>query len=114
MDPIFLTPESTFSISVTTEIVDGIPRFNISDGGGLTLRTVTGREFNAIQGMVGRDDADGAYTILEKLVQSGIGDDAKTKEDRSKIFAMLHPSVVWSLLLYVLKRSRISEIERGK
>ena len=113
MDPIFLTPDVTFSVSIRTEFEKGLPRFKIEDGGPYKIRTATGREFAAIQQAFGHSDSDAAYTLCEKMVQSGIADDKKGTE-RSEVFGSLHPDVIWAILLEVVKRSRASELDRGK
>lgn len=103
----FLTPETTFAISVNTEIVEknGVqkPTFSITDGGSIAMRTATGREFAKILSSV--RDTDALYDLLPTFIVSGI--DLKHIDD-------LHPSVVHMLIQEVLKRSRVSEVERGK
>lgn len=103
----FLTPETTFAISVNTEIVekDGvqIPTFSIADGGSIQMRTATGREFAKI--LTAMRDTDALYALLPTFIVSGI--DLKRVDD-------LHPGVVHMLIQEVFKRSRVSEVERGK
>ena len=45
MSGIFLEPESTFSVTITAE---GGGVFTLQDGGPITLRTCTGREYAAL------------------------------------------------------------------
>lgn len=104
----FLTPETTFAISVKTETVekDGvqIPTFSISeDAGAIKMRTATGREFAKI--LTAMRDTDALYALLPTFIVSGI--DLKRIDD-------LHPGVVHMLIQEVFKRSRVSEVERGK
>jgi hypothetical protein len=103
----FLTPETTFAISVKTEIVekDGvqIPTFSITEGGSIQMRTATGREFAKI--LTAMRDTDSLYALLPTFIVSGI--DLKRIDD-------LHPGVVHMLIQEVFKRSRVSEVERGK
>ena len=106
MDPLFLTPESTLDISIRTTFSEfGAPIFTVDDGGPYRLRTATGREFARIQQVIGRNDVDVAYTLLPDYLVGGV--------DKDKI-CQLHPDVVWTVLLEVLKRSRVSEDQAGK
>lgn len=103
----FLTPETQFTISVKTETVekDGllIPSFEIIEGGSIVMRTATGREFARI--LSSMRDTDALYSILPTFITSGI--DPKRIDD-------LHPGIVHLLMQEVFKRSRLSEVERGK
>ena len=114
MDPIFLTPDVTFSVSIKTKFdKNDRPVFAIKDGGPYKIRTATGREFHAIQTAVGRADVDAAYALCQTFVQGGIADELKGDE-RTAIFDRLHPDVAWAIVLEVAKRSRASELDRGK
>lgn len=103
----FLIPESTFALSVKTEIVETegvqIPTFTVEEGGTVVLRTATGREFAKVLGAMRNTDA--LYDLLPTFLVSGI--DPKSVDS-------LHPGVVHTLMQEVFKRSRVSEVERGK
>jgi len=117
MDPIFLTPETTVKISIRTTFEkvgeSSLARYEIEDGGPYEIRTATGREFAAIQQAYGRQDADAAYSLVQKFLVGGVGDglDAKAK---SALFESLHPDLVWRILFEVLRRSRPSETDQKK
>ena len=105
MDSIFLTPETTFPVSIKPEKDEaGRLSFKITDGGPYTLRTATGREFGRIQQAVGRSDIDASYGLLPSFLG---GIDPKDIEK-------LHPQVVQFLLIEILSRSKVSETEAGK
>ena len=103
----YLIPESTFPISVKTEIVETegvqIPTFTVSDGGSVVMRTATGREFAKV--LTAMRNTDALYDLLPSFLISGI--DPKAVDS-------LHPGVVHALMQEVFKRSRVSEVERGK
>ena len=117
MDPIFLTPETTVKVSIRTTFEkvgdSSLARYEIEDGGPYEIRTATGREFAAIQQAYGRQDIDSAYSLVQKFVVRGIGDDLKP-EAKSALFESLHPDLVWRVLFEVLKRSRPSETDQKK
>ena len=108
MDDIFLTTDATFYISVKTiRSKDGnnVMRFAISDGGPYKLRTATGREYGKIQQAYIKQDIDTAYAMFADVVSSGIPEDKISK---------IHPDLVWLMLAEVLKRSRVTDEQRGK
>lgn len=117
MDPIFLTPETTVEISIKTTFqeVGGsrLARYDIEDGGPYSIRTATGREFAAIQQAYGRQDIDAAYSLVQKFLVRGVGDDLKP-DAKSALFESLHPDLVWRILFEVLRRSRPSETDQKK
>lgn len=106
MDPIFLVPEATVSVSIKpTYSGDLLTGFAIESGGPYELRTATGREFGRVQKIFRDNDIDEAFDILPKFLVKGI-----EKRDIEN----LHPDLVWVILIEVLKRSRVSEAEAGK
>ena len=108
MDSIFLTPDITFDVSIKTTFSDdghNIPRFSISDGGPYKLRTATGRQYAKIQQAYIQQDADAAYALLPEFLVAGV---------EKTMIPNLHPAVVWEIFVEVLKRSRVSEVDRGK
>lgn len=108
MDDIFLTPEATVSLSVRTiRSTDGneVMRFSIEDGGPYQLRTATGREYGKIQNTYVKQDIDAAYALIRAHLVAGVP---------AEMIDKLHPDVVWLLLAETLKRSRMSEVQRGK
>lgn len=117
MDPIFLTPETTVKIAIRTafKTVGGssIARYEIEADGPYEIRTATGREFAAIQQAYGRQDIDAAYSLLQKFLVKGVGDDLKP-EAKAALFESIHPDLVWLILCEVLRYSRPSETDQKK
>lgn len=106
MDNIFLTPDATFSISIKTkEARGGALKFSVVDGGPYKFRTATGREYGKLQRAFSELDIDSAFRMLSAFLVDGIP--AEKVES-------LHPDVVWTVLLEVLNRSRVSDVDRGK
>ena len=101
MSGIFLEPESTFSVTITAE---GGGVFTLQDGGTITLRTCTGREYAALSKAFRANDNDAGYDLLPRFVVSGI--DAKD-------LPRLHPNAQAVLLLEVAKRSHLTEKSAG-
>lgn len=103
----YMDPETPFPISVKTEIVETegvqIPTFTVTDGGSILLKTAKGREYAKVLSALRNTDA--LYDLLPTFLVSGI--DVKRVDD-------LHPGVVHALMQEVFKRSRVSEVERGK
>jgi len=117
MDPIFLTPETTVEVSIRTKFETvgeaNLTRYDIEDGGPYSIRTATGREFAVIQQAWGRQDIDAAYTLVQKFLVRGVGDDLKP-EAKAALFESLHPDLVWKILFEVIRRSRPSETDQKK
>lgn len=106
MDPIFLVPEATVSVSIKPEYSgDILAGFVIEEGGPYEVRTATGREYGRLQKAFRDDDVDALYELLPDFLVKGV-----SKKDMEN----LHPFVVRSVLFDVLKRSRVSEAEAGK
>lgn len=103
MDSIFLTPETTFDVSIRVDKES--KSIKIEDGGPYRLRTATGREFARLQRAIHDSDSDAAFNLFRIFVVSGIPEDK---------IEQLHPDVVWFVLVEVLKRSRVSEEQQGK
>jgi len=101
MSGIFLEPETTFSISL---VPGKRHQFTRKDGGEITLRTATGREFAAITRAIRNDKTEDAYAILPALIVSGI-----KPEDVGR----LHPNAAAELLFAVLEKSRLDEVDSG-
>lgn len=117
MDPIFLTPETTIKIAIRTTFKkvgeSSVARYEIEDDGPYEIRTATGREFATIQQAYGRQDIDAAYSLLQKFLIRGVGDDLKP-EAKSTLIESIHPDLVWMILCEVLRRSRPSETDQKK
>lgn len=108
MDDIFLTPDVTVDLTIRTsrsEDGNGVMRFTIEDGGPYKLRTATGREYGRIQQAYYKQDLDASYKLLRDHLVEGVPEDK---------IESIHPDLVWILLAEVLKRSRLSEVQRGK
>ena len=106
MDPIFLVPEATVSVSIKPEYSGEIlAGFTVEDGGPYEIRTATGREYGKIQKAFRDDDVDSLYELLPDFLLKGVG---------KKEMENLHPFVVRAVLWDVIKRSRVSEAEAGK
>ena len=101
MSGIYLEPESTFSVSV---LPVGGAQFEIKDGGGIVLRTLTGREHGTLTHAIRSQDSAKQYDILGGLIISGIED---------KAVGRLHPNAVAVMLFEILKRSHLSEEQAG-
>lgn len=105
MDSIFLAPEATTPVSIRTKVSNGKPVIEITDGGPYLLRTATGREYGRVQAAIAHSNVDAQYEILPSFLVGGI--DPKDIEK-------LHPNVVAMVLIDVLNRSRVSEVQSGK
>ena len=97
---IFLEPESSFPVDVVAKGKG----FAVVDGGPYVLRTATGREFAGISEAFRRSDADAIYKALERHVVAGIPPEK---------IGLVHPDAAALLLAEVIKRSRVSEDQRG-
>ncbi len=106
MDAIFLTPDVTVDVSIKHSVSEaGALSIEITEGGPYKIRTATGREYAKIQTAIGRIDVDAAYTLLPSFMVGGV--------ERERMDS-LHPEVVWTVLLEVLRRSRVTEAQAGK
>lgn len=98
---IFLEPETTFSVSVKHL---GGGSFEVVEGGDISIRSATGREFAAITKAIREQNDGAAYDILKRHVVSGI--------DKDKI-ERLHPNVAALLAIEVANRSHLQEEDAG-
>lgn len=106
MDDIFLSPDVTFGVTIKTQRnSNGVPTFFVEDGGPYKLRTATGREYHRIQKAYYDQSAPEAYSLLALFCSDGIPKDK---------IESVHPDCVWAILLEVLKRSRLTEVQAGK
>lgn len=105
MDSIFLAPEATTPVSIRTKAGAKAPVIEVTDGGPYLLRTATGREYGRVQAAIAHSNIDAQYELLPSFLVGGV--DPKDIEK-------LHPNVVTTVLIEVLNRSRVSEVQAGK
>ena len=104
MPGIYLEPESTFSVSVSSK---GGGDFSIIEGDQFTLKSLNGREHAKMSKAIRENDGVKLFDCVESALMND------RKDEVTKKFGQIHPNVIVLLAYEIMKRSRLSEEQAG-